>query len=55
MCLLIESRMEAFRTHKGKQKTGLSCEISLLNNLREQTANFLSVSKQFATLNVIAC
>lgn len=49
--LVIESRMEAFRTHKGVQKRGLSCEINLLNNLRYQTALALGVSQKFPQIH----
>lgn len=49
--IIIESRMEAFRTHKGVQKRGLECEISLLNNLREQTALALAVSQKLPQLH----
>ncbi|GAB4136490.1 MAG: hypothetical protein Tsb009_03570 [Planctomycetaceae bacterium] len=54
--LRLESRFEAFRTHKGDQKKGLDCEIRLINNLREQTAQNLAVGSEFPELkrNLIA-
>ena len=48
--LLLESRFEVFRTHKGNQKKGVICEFQLVNDLRTQTAHNLASALGFDRL-----
>lgn len=43
----IETNFEVFRTYKGDQKRGVRCEVRLVKNLREQTANGLGPIENF--------
>lgn len=49
--LHLESRFEVFRTHKGNQREGITCEFHFVNDLRTQTAYDLASSRGFETLD----
>ena len=46
----IETNFEVFRTYKGDQKRGVRCEVRLVKNLRERTANGLGPIQKFDSI-----